>query len=72
MSLGLRDAAVVAGQGWHMTRPRDQQPLVSSVRSDHVLLSKGVALESCSLGDGKGSDNHPVLVRIAVRPPGNS
>jgi endonuclease/exonuclease/phosphatase (EEP) superfamily protein YafD len=66
LSLGLRDAAVVAGQGWRMTWPRDQQPVVPYLRLDHVLLSTGVSLQSYCLGQGKGSDHHPVLVSISV------
>ena len=54
LALGLRDAAVVAGQGWRMTWPRDQQPVVPYLRIDHVLLSNGVSLESYGLGTGKG------------------
>jgi len=65
LGLGLRDAAVVAGQGWRMTWPRDQQPVVPYLRIDHVLLSKGVSLESYAVGrGGKGSDHHPLLVRL--------
>jgi endonuclease/exonuclease/phosphatase (EEP) superfamily protein YafD len=65
LSLGLRDAAVVAGRGWQMTWPRDQQPVVPYLRIDHVLLSKGVSLQSYDLGVGRGSDHHPVLVNIS-------
>jgi endonuclease/exonuclease/phosphatase (EEP) superfamily protein YafD len=66
LALGLRDAAVVAGQGWRMTWPRDQQPVVPYLRIDHVLLSKGVLLESYRLGDGRGSDHHPLLVTLGA------
>jgi endonuclease/exonuclease/phosphatase (EEP) superfamily protein YafD len=66
LALGLRDAAVVAGQGWRMTWPRDQQPIVPYLRIDHVLLSKGVSLESYGLGSGKGSDHHPLLVTVGL------
>jgi len=66
LSLGLRDAAVVAGEGWRMTWPRDQQPVLPYLRIDHVLFSKGVSLQSYRLGQGKGSDHHPLLVSIAV------
>jgi endonuclease/exonuclease/phosphatase (EEP) superfamily protein YafD len=66
LSLGLRDAAVVAGQGWRMTWPRDQEPVVPYLRIDHILFSKGVSLQSYRLGQGKGSDHHPLLVSIAV------
>jgi endonuclease/exonuclease/phosphatase (EEP) superfamily protein YafD len=66
LGLGLRDAAVVAGRGWQMTWPRDQEPVVPYLRIDYVLLSSSVSLQSYSLGDGEGSDHHPLLVRIAV------
>jgi endonuclease/exonuclease/phosphatase (EEP) superfamily protein YafD len=66
LALGLRDAAVVAGQGWRMTWPRDQQPVVPYLRIDHVLLSKGVQLESYKLGGGLGSDHHPLLVTLGA------
>lgn len=66
LALGLRDAAVVAGQGWRMTWPRDQGPVVPYLRIDHVLLSKSVSLESYGLGDGQGSDHHTLEVSVAV------
>ncbi len=66
LRLGLRDAAVVAGQGWRMTWPRDQQPVVPYLRIDHVLISPGVSLESYGVGDGRGSDHHPLSVRFEV------
>ncbi|MGA3218652.1 MAG: endonuclease/exonuclease/phosphatase family protein [Acidimicrobiales bacterium] len=66
LGLGLRDAAVVAGRGWQMTWPRDQAPVVPYLRIDHVLLSSSVSLQSYSLGDGEGSDHHPLLVQIVL------
>ena len=66
LQLGLRDAAVVAGQGWRMTWPRDQEPVVPYLRIDHVLLSKGVALEAYTVGGGGGSDHHPVEVTLGI------
>ena len=66
LHLGLRDAAVVAGQGWRMTWPRDQEPVVPYAAIDHVLISRGVSLESYGVGDGKGSDHHPLRVRLSV------
>ena len=66
LALGLRDVAVVAGQGWRMTWPRDQQPVVPYLRIDHVLISRGVRVQSYRLGDGRGSDHHPVLVTLSV------
>jgi endonuclease/exonuclease/phosphatase (EEP) superfamily protein YafD len=67
LGLGLRDAAVVAAQGWRMTWPRDQQPVVPYARIDHVLISQGVSLQSYAIGEGKGSDHHSLLVRLGVR-----
>ncbi len=66
LALGLRDAAVVAGQGWRMTWPRDQQPVVPYLRIDHVLLSRGTRLQGYKLGQGRGSDHHPVMVSFSV------
>jgi endonuclease/exonuclease/phosphatase (EEP) superfamily protein YafD len=67
LALSLHDAAVLAGKGWQMTWPRDQAPVVPYLRIDHVLLSPTIYLQSYSLGDGEGSDHHPLLVRIALR-----
>ena len=66
LALGLRDAAVVAGQGWRMTWPRDQQPVVPYLRIDHVLLSTSVRLQSYKLGEGRGSDHRTVLVTLSA------
>ena len=66
LGLGLRDAAVVAGEGWRMTWPRDQQPVVPYLRIDHVLISRHVSLLSYKVGGGKGSDHHPLDVDVAV------
>jgi endonuclease/exonuclease/phosphatase (EEP) superfamily protein YafD len=68
LGLGLRDAAVLAGQGWRMTWPRDQQPVVPYLRLDYVLLSKGVSLQSYSVsGGGGGSDHHPILATVSLK-----
>ncbi len=67
LRLGLRDAAVVAGRGWEMTWPRDQGPVVPYLCIDHVLLSPSVSLQSYALGDGQGSDHHPLFARLGVR-----
>jgi endonuclease/exonuclease/phosphatase (EEP) superfamily protein YafD len=66
LGLGLRDAAVVAGQGWRMTWPRDQQPVVPYLRIDHVLLSRAVALYSYHVSGDKGSDHDLLRVTIAL------
>jgi endonuclease/exonuclease/phosphatase (EEP) superfamily protein YafD len=66
LALGLRDAAVVAGQGWRMTWPRDQEPVVPYLRIDHILLSKSVSLESYGVGGGTGSDHHTLMVTVAT------
>lgn len=67
LGLHLRDAAVVAGQGWRMTWPRDQQPVVPYLRLDHVLVSPSVAIEAYAVGYGRGSDHHPLNVELEVR-----
>ena len=66
LALGLRDAAVIAGQGWRMTWPRNQQPVVPYLRLDHVLVSKRVGLVSYGLGKGWGSEHHPLIVTLQV------
>lgn len=66
LSEGFRDAAVVAGQGWRMTWPRDQAPVVPYLRIDHVLLSPGVSLQRYSVGPGAGSDHHSMFVWVGV------
>jgi endonuclease/exonuclease/phosphatase (EEP) superfamily protein YafD len=67
LQLGLRDAAVVAGQGWRMTYPRNQSPVVPYVRIDHVLISAGVSLEGYGVGRGQGSEEHqPIMATVSV------
>jgi endonuclease/exonuclease/phosphatase (EEP) superfamily protein YafD len=68
LALGLRDAAVIAGNGWEMTWPRDQSPVVPYLRIDHVLVSPGVSVVSYRLGYGRGSDHRPLLVEVALGP----
>jgi endonuclease/exonuclease/phosphatase (EEP) superfamily protein YafD len=63
LHLGLRDAAVVAGQGWRMTWPRSVVPVV---RIDHVLLSPSVSLEAYALGSGQGTDHRPIMATVSV------
>jgi len=63
LRLHLRDAAVVAGQGWRMTWPRTVLPLV---RIDHVLISPGVSLESYGLANGPGTDHRPIMVAVSI------
>jgi endonuclease/exonuclease/phosphatase (EEP) superfamily protein YafD len=67
LHLGLSDAAVLAGKGWEMTWPRNQAWVIPYLRIDHVLLSPTLTVTGYWLGDGKGSDHHPVIVDIAPR-----
>lgn len=66
LSLGLRDAAVVAGLGWRMTWPRDQQPVVPYMRIDHVLLSQQAHLEAYRLTQDRGSDHEAVYAQVSL------
>jgi endonuclease/exonuclease/phosphatase (EEP) superfamily protein YafD len=65
LSLGLDDAAVLAGRGWEMTWPRNQAWVIPYMRIDHVLLSTGLTVTDYRLGIGAGSDHRPVIVGIA-------
>jgi endonuclease/exonuclease/phosphatase (EEP) superfamily protein YafD len=62
---GLKDAAVEEGKGWEMTWSR-QSIIPPLVRIDHVLYSPGLTVTSYRTGVGRGSDHHPVLVRLAI------
>jgi endonuclease/exonuclease/phosphatase (EEP) superfamily protein YafD len=66
LSLGLRDAANVAGEGWRMTWPANQQPVVPYLRIDHVLFSKQVSLEKYAVGGSWGSDHHSLDVTFSL------
>jgi endonuclease/exonuclease/phosphatase (EEP) superfamily protein YafD len=66
LHLGLADAAVLAGRGWEMTWPRDQAYVLPYLRLDHVLVSPQLTVTSYRLGDGTGSDHHPLLVSVAT------
>jgi endonuclease/exonuclease/phosphatase (EEP) superfamily protein YafD len=66
LHVGLRDAAVVAGQGWRMTWPRNQAPVLPYMRIDHILISPGVSLERYGVGQGQGSDHRSLLATISV------
>lgn len=67
LSDGLSDAAVMAGKGWEMTWPRDQAWVIPYLRIDHVLLSGALTVTSYRLGDGHGSDHHPLIVTVGFR-----
>jgi len=67
LGLGLSDAAVLAGDGWEMTWPRNQAWVIPYVRIDHILLSKALTVTGYRLGTGKGSDHFPVVVDLAFR-----
>jgi endonuclease/exonuclease/phosphatase (EEP) superfamily protein YafD len=66
LHLGLRDVAQMAGQGWRMTWPRDQHLVIPYLRIDHVLVSAGVGVSHYSLGQGQGSDHHPMWTVLWV------
>ncbi len=67
MHLGLSDAAVLEGKGWDMTWPRNQSWVIPYLRIDHVLLSSQLTVTGYRLGDGHGSDHHPLVVTVAAR-----
>jgi endonuclease/exonuclease/phosphatase (EEP) superfamily protein YafD len=62
---GLADAAVLAGEGWNMTWPRNQAWVLPYLRIDHVLLSPQLTETGYRLGTGRGSDHRPIIVDIA-------
>ncbi len=66
LHLGLRDAAVEAGQGWRMTFPANQWPVPPYARIDHVLHSAGVGLVSYAVVDVPGSAHRGLLVSVAT------
>jgi endonuclease/exonuclease/phosphatase (EEP) superfamily protein YafD len=65
LGLHLSDTAVQSGQGWRMTWPRDQSWVIPYLRIDHVLISNGLTVTSFHLGNGHGSDHHPLVVTLA-------
>jgi endonuclease/exonuclease/phosphatase (EEP) superfamily protein YafD len=66
LHLGLRDAAVVRGEGWVMTWPRDLPFVPPFLRIDHVLVSPDLVVTGFTSGRGTGSDHRPVVVDLAV------
>jgi endonuclease/exonuclease/phosphatase family metal-dependent hydrolase len=67
LGLRLQDAAVLAGKGWEMTWPRNQHLVIPYLRIDHVLISPTLTVTSYRLGNGKGSDHHPLVVTVGYR-----
>jgi endonuclease/exonuclease/phosphatase (EEP) superfamily protein YafD len=65
LHLGLSDAAVLDGQGWRMTWPRNQAWVIPYLRIDHILVSSRLTVVDYRLGRGRGSDHHPVMVTVA-------
>jgi endonuclease/exonuclease/phosphatase (EEP) superfamily protein YafD len=66
LHVGLRDAAVVAGQGWRMNWPGDQAPVLPYMRIDHILISPGVSLERYGVGQGQGSNHRSLFATVSV------
>lgn len=62
---GLTDAAVVAGEGWRMTWPRNQAPVPPYLRLDHVLLSRQLTEAGYRLGTDEHSDHKPLMVAVS-------
>lgn len=61
----LADAAVLAGDGWAMTWPRDQAHVPAYLRIDHVLISPDLTVTAYHLGTGRGSDHRPIIADLA-------
>ena len=62
---GLSDGAVLAGDGWQMTLPRNQSWVIPYLRLDHVLVSSGLTVTRFRTGNDRGSDHRVLVTDIA-------
>ena len=67
--LGLDSAHERRGRGLAATWPNGKQPF-TPVQLDHVFVDDAIAVLDIRELRGTGSDHKPVLVDLAVMPPG--
>ena len=66
-SAGLNDAHTLAGTGRGLTWPAEDGLLsFSGFRLDQVLVSQGLIVSRCRVGNDIGSDHRPVIARIGL------
>lgn len=68
LDTGLRDAFSSAGWGYGYTHGHSLRPhLFSTIRIDHVLVSKEFGVADCFVGGKDGSQHRPVIADIWLR-----
>lgn len=65
LDTGLRDAFSSAGTGYGYTHGHSLKPrLFSTIRIDHILVSREIGVENCFAGGKEGSEHRPVIADL--------
>jgi endonuclease/exonuclease/phosphatase (EEP) superfamily protein YafD len=67
LDVGLRDAFSSAGTGYGYTHGHSLRPhLFSTIRIDHILVSREIGVEDCFVGGKEGSEHRPVIADLLL------
>jgi endonuclease/exonuclease/phosphatase (EEP) superfamily protein YafD len=67
LDTGLRDAFSSAGWGYGYTHGHSLKPhLFSTIRIDHILVSREIGVAGCFVGGKDGSEHRPVIADLWV------
>jgi endonuclease/exonuclease/phosphatase (EEP) superfamily protein YafD len=65
LDTGLRDAFSSAGTGYGYSHGHSLRPhLFSTIRIDHILVSREIGVEDCFVGGKEGSEHRPVIADL--------
>jgi len=67
LATGLRDAFASAGRGYGYSYGQALRVGVSFLRIDHILVSDGIGVAACEVGDGAPSEHRPVIADLWFR-----
>lgn len=64
LDLGFRDAFSSAAWGYGFTHGHSLWPHISTIRIDHILVSRDIGVASCFAGGKDASDHRPVIADL--------
>lgn len=69
LATGLRDAFASAGRGYGYSYGQALRLGLPFLRIDHILVSAGIGVAACEVGDGAPSEHRPVVADLWFRRP---